>query len=164
MPGFDINPAKVQAHLERILVNKSASPDEIHRQLLKIVSPAIAETFALLLHLPMEYGAISNDMSQAAVTPIHKKGSVHDVSNNRSVSLTSVLCKTMEQFVYDVIPWNLSEHFPLTNSLKGYNQRSSFCLTGCVGFFDKKHGVDMVFLYLSKAFIMIQHCCSSGLP
>ena len=51
----------------------------------------------------MEEGTLPNDWKKANVTPLHKKGPKHKVSNYRPISLTSILCKMMEQIVRDAI-------------------------------------------------------------
>lgn len=59
--------------------------------LLKIISPVIAELIALLLELPLELTAITNDWIRGNVRAIRKKCSEHHVSNCGPASLTSVL-------------------------------------------------------------------------
>lgn len=69
-------------------VNKSAGPDGVRPQLLKILTPVITEPLALLVDLSLKSGVIPNDWSRAAVTLIHEKGSKQDVSNYKPVSFT----------------------------------------------------------------------------
>jgi hypothetical protein len=45
----------------------------------------------------MEDSKLPHSWKSANITPIHKKGSKHTVSNYRSISLTSILCKVMEK-------------------------------------------------------------------
>jgi len=46
--------------------------------------------------MSLETGKLPGDWKLAEVTAIYKKGSKHDRSNYRPVSLTSVCCKILE--------------------------------------------------------------------
>jgi hypothetical protein len=44
------------------------------------------------------------------VTPLHKKGPKNLVENYRPISLTSIVCKTMEKFIRDIILDHMEKH------------------------------------------------------
>lgn len=95
--------------------------------------------------------------------PIFKKGSKHDISNYRSVSLASDLWNTIERFGCVAIHLYSTEHSslddaqhgvapkraPITN-LRSIQQDVSTLL-------DKKRGFDIVFRDLLKAFDMVNY-------
>ena len=61
----------------------------------------------------MNNGMLPNDWKSANITLIYKKGP-HDLDDNyHPVSLTSVICKTMEHIVYS----HIAEHLEMNNIL-----------------------------------------------
>ena len=46
----------------------------------------------------MQTGKLPDNRKKANVTPLHKKGPKNLVENYRPISLTSIVCKTMENF------------------------------------------------------------------
>jgi hypothetical protein len=54
----------------------------------------------------MQTGKLPDNWKKANVTPLHKKGPKNLVENYRPISLTSIVCKTMEKFIRDIIRKN----------------------------------------------------------
>ena len=44
----------------------------------------------------MQTGKLPDNWKKANVTPLHKKGPKNQVENYRPISLTSIVCKTVE--------------------------------------------------------------------
>lgn len=65
IPELELTPTMLQAHYERILINKLAGSDRIHPQFLNILSLTIKESLAIIFNLSQESGAISDDLSKA---------------------------------------------------------------------------------------------------
>ena len=59
------------------------------------ISPMLAHLFQQSLN----YGILPSQWKHAFVTPVHKKGDRMDPQNYRPISLTSVICKTMEHVI-----------------------------------------------------------------
>ena len=53
----------------------------------------------------METMKLPESWKEANVTPIQKKGPTNLVENDRPISLTSIVCKTMDKFIRDWITW-----------------------------------------------------------
>jgi len=79
--------------------DKSAGPDTVHPRVLKECAHVLAQPLFLLYRKSMDEGKIPLDWKSGHVTPIHKKGSRAEVGNYRPVSLTSVVCKVMENLL-----------------------------------------------------------------
>ncbi|TRZ13224.1 hypothetical protein HGM15179_013886 [Zosterops borbonicus] len=95
--------------------------------------------------------------------PIHKKGGKEDSGNYRPVSLTSVPCTVMEQFILSVIMQHLQGGQGLRPSQHGF-RRGRSCLTNLVSIYDQVtclvdagRAVDVVYLDFSKAFDTVSH-------
>ena len=76
----------------------------------------------------METMSIPNSWRLANITPLHKKGPKRTVSNYRPISLTSVVCKTMETFVRDRLMDHMEKNNLFTNHQHGF-RKGSFCST-----------------------------------
>ena len=69
-------------------------------------------------------GCLSQDWTNANITPVFKKGDKHIAENYRPVSFTSVTCKRLEQIIYK----HLLNHFEQNKILTNLNHsfRSGF--------------------------------------
>ncbi|KAK4815290.1 hypothetical protein QYF61_026195 [Mycteria americana] len=130
--------------LHHLDTHKSMGPDEIH---------------------PRSWltGEVPADWRLANVTPIFKKGWKEDPGNYRSVSLTSVLGKLMEQIILSAITWHVGNNQGIKPSQHGFRKGRS-CLTNLISFYDKVtrlvdkgKAVDVVYLDFSKAFDTVSH-------
>ena len=79
--------------------NKSPGPDRIHPCVLKECAASLALTVYLLFRQSMDEGHLPQTWKDSHITPIHKKGSRLQVGNYRPVSLTSVVCKSLEKLI-----------------------------------------------------------------
>ena len=100
---------------------------------------------------------------QAYVTPIYKKGNRSDPKNYRPVSLTSLICKTMEHILVSHIMKHLESNDILTEVQHGFRSKHSceaqlFLTTDDLAkAIDNKTQVDMAILDFSKAFDKVAH-------
>jgi fructose-1,6-bisphosphatase/inositol monophosphatase family enzyme len=58
----------------------------------------------------MQTGKLPDNWKKANVTPLHTKGPKNQVENYRPISLTSIVCKTMEKFIRDNILDHMEKH------------------------------------------------------
>jgi hypothetical protein len=63
-----------------------------------------------------DYLQLPDNWKKANVTPLHKKGPKNLVENYRPISLTSIVCKTMEKFIRDIILDHMEKHQLFTNN------------------------------------------------
>ena len=64
----------------------------------------------------LETGSVPSDCKHAYVTPIFKKGTKSDPRNYQPISLTSIVCKTMEHILVSQIMKHLEENNILSDS------------------------------------------------
>ena len=92
-----------QPGIEKLLLSinptKAAGPDEITSRVLKETGREISGVLAYIFQQSYEEGAIPADWSSARISAIYKKGNKSTPANYRPVSLTCILCKTMEHVV-----------------------------------------------------------------
>ena len=73
----------------------------------------------------LDQGIIPDEWKSANVVPIYKKGDRSKPENYRSVSLTSITCKTLEHEVSSSIMKHLDSHSILTDAQHGFRKRIS---------------------------------------
>ena len=75
--------------LSQLNTSKVTGPDKIHSWILKEGQYGLFKPLSMLYNLSLKCGKLLTEWKQALVTPIFKKGSLHDPNNYRPVSLTS---------------------------------------------------------------------------
>ena len=110
-----------QNGISKLLLNirpcKAAGPDELPARVLKELANEISAPLTFLYQQSFETGELPHDWSQATVTAIYKKGSKLDPGNYRPVSLTCILCKSMEHIVFSHMA-----SFPEDNDILTFRQ------------------------------------------
>jgi hypothetical protein len=144
--------------LNKINVNKSNGPDEMHCKILYELRYELVKPLTYLFQQSLETSVVPQDWRDANVAPLHKKGSKEKVENYRPISLTSVVGKILESIIKDSLIEHLKQHKLIQNSQHGFISGRS-CLTNLLDFFevvtkelDEGKDVDLVYLDFSKAF------------
>ena len=108
--------------------------------------------------MSIQEGIASLERKIANVVPIFKKGNRCDPYNNRSVSLTSVVCKLIESLLRDHMVEFVNKHNLLNHSQHGFMKGRS-CLTNLLEFteimskrVDEGSPVDVIYLDFQKVF------------
>ena len=142
---------------------KAEGPDGIHARVLNECEKEIALPLAIIFSRSLTETRIPLDWKRANVIPIFKKGDKSNVENYRPVSLTSLVCKTMESILKDKIVDFLDENDIIRDTQHGF-RRGRSCLTNLLEFFDratesfdKGRQLDVSYLDFSKAFDKVPH-------
>ena len=93
------NANEVDKHLKELNAHKSQGPDMILPCILKECAQELSISLCALFNKSFTSGLIPTEWKTANITPIHKKGPIHNKENYRQVSLTSVVCKVAENIV-----------------------------------------------------------------
>ena len=83
--------------LDGLNVHKASGPDGLNARVLKECSNEISPILALIYNESLAPGDVPDDLRQANVSLVFKKGENYDAANSRPVSLTCICCKTLEQ-------------------------------------------------------------------
>ena len=83
---------------------------QISSRLLKLASPAVANTLAKNFNIPIESDTFPEDWKKANVVPIYKKGAKDDFNNYITVSLCSTVGKIMERIAAKRLQLHLRMH------------------------------------------------------
>ena len=143
--------------------DKATGLDNIQAQLLKIASPAIANSLAYILNSSLRLGAVPNEWKHARIAAIHKKGPRTDPGNYRPISILPVVSKLLERIVHTQLYQYCIDHNILCLEQSGFRpkhstQTSLHRLTEFI--FNELHQgkiTGMVALDLKKAFDTVNH-------
>ena len=116
-----------------------------------------------IFQMSLDTGIVPSDWKKAQVCPLFKKGSKQDPANCRPISLTCILCKTIDH----IIASSLTKHFNQNNILydlqHGFRERRS-CETQLLQLIDdlarnmtEGKQTDLILLDFSKAFDKVNH-------
>ena len=153
----------IQRRLEKINVNKSCGPDNIHPFVLQSTAKAVSIPLKHIFTNSVCKGECPTDWKSANVTPIHKKGDRTLPTNYRPVSLTSQVCKVLESIVREHLLGHLKRNNIISDKQHGFRQGRS-CLTNLLDtldtwtkILDDDHGIDVAYLDFRKAFDLVSH-------
>ena len=93
---FNVDTWEVQEKRQHLNIYKSTGPDMLHPWILK---DKLARPLTHIFNNSVDTGIIPEDWKSANVIAIHKRGSRQEHGNYRPISLTYVVCKTMERLV-----------------------------------------------------------------
>ena len=116
-----------------------------------------------ILKQSLESGTVPSEWKHAYVTPIFKKGTKSDPRNYRPISLTSVVCKTMDHILVSQIMKHLEDQNILSESQFGFRFKHScesqlfITFNDIAKHMDNNHQVDAAILDFSKAFDKVAH-------
>ncbi|MCW4309234.1 MAG: reverse transcriptase domain-containing protein [Candidatus Thiodiazotropha endolucinida] len=163
MPDIVISANGVLKLLTSLNPSKAAGPDAIKPVVLKELANEIAPIVAAIFQLSLDTGTVPSDWKKAFVTPLFKKGDKTNPANYRPISLTCILCKTMEHIIASNLTRHFEEHNILYDLQHGFRERRS-CETQLIQLVEdlarsltQGKQTDLILLDFSKAFDKVNH-------
>ena len=163
IPTLFVTSRGVEKLLSHLKPHKAAGPDKIPGRILKELASELAPALSAFFNQTITQGCVPKGWTEALISPVYKKDNVHDASNYRPVSLTSVTCKVLEHIICKHILDHLDHHNAITSYQHGF-RRSRSCetqllltLDDLMRAYDKKHQVDIGILDFSRAFDTVPH-------
>ena len=108
LPQFDLGLAPfnfslrdVMMQLQSIDGSKGAGPDCLPPIFFKNCAESLALPARIIFNRSISEGSFPSAWKSAAIVPVHKAGSIHDVKNYRAISILSCLPKVFESLVHD---------------------------------------------------------------
>jgi Reverse transcriptase (RNA-dependent DNA polymerase)/Endonuclease-reverse transcriptase len=154
---------EVIEQLEKLDPKKAFGTDGVHPLVLKRCAKSFALPLYLIFNESLKQGSLPNKWKQANVTPLFKKGKRTLPSNYRPVSLTSVVCKTIERILAARMTEYLEKNKLLSRCQHGFTKGKS-CTTNLLEYLDiLTHGLangdsfDVLYTDFSKAFDTVSH-------
>jgi len=99
------------------------------------LADVIAEPLSIIFERSWRTGEVPKDWRNTTGTPVFKKGKEEDPVNYRTISLTSILGKMMEQLILEIIIKQVEENKAIRSSQHGFTKGKS-CLTNLIAFYD----------------------------
>ncbi|RVE51677.1 hypothetical protein evm_003649 [Chilo suppressalis] len=163
MSNIRIRQVEVRKVLRNLDENKASGPDGIPAIVLKTCAPELSPVLTRLFRLSLDTEQVPKSWKLANVQPVPKKGSHADPANYRPISVTSLLCKSMERVLNHKILAYLEANDLLSDRQFGFrrNRSTGDLLVYATHIWSEaieKHGEALaVSLDISKAFDMVWH-------
>ena len=101
--NIEITEETVLGKLRKLKTNKSPGPDGMHPRVLHEISSSITVPITIIFKTSLRNMELPMEWKQANISAIHKKGKKILPENYRPVSLTSIICKTMESIIIIIV-------------------------------------------------------------
>jgi hypothetical protein len=158
MNKITINTEGAHNLLQHLKPNKATGLEDIPTKFLKEVSIEISPLITFIFQASLDQGQIPSNWKQARVAPVFKKGDRGQPANYRPISLTSLLCKTLEHILHSTIITHLEHHNLLSDIQHGFQKKRStenqliLTVQDLAAELDKGQQIYAVLLDFSKAF------------
>jgi len=153
----------IEKLLQNLNPSKASGPDLLPTRILKMIAAEIAPILTVIFQQSYNTGTVPTDWKDANVTAVFKKGDKTNPANYRPVSLTCILCKTMEHIIFSQIMNHLDSNSILVNFQHGFRSNHS-CETQLLNTveelsrrLDQRQTTDLLILDFSKAFDTVPH-------
>ena len=100
---------------------------------------------------------------EATITAVHKKGPKDILGNYRPISLTSIICKTLESLVRDELVKDMLQHELFAKNQHGFIPKRD-CMTNLLScietwtrVIEEEESIDLIYTDFSKAFDSVPH-------
>ena len=158
-----IDEQTVEDYLKLVDPNKSSTPDCIHPRIVKECASGLAAPLTCIYQMSINTGTVPDQWKYGSVTLLHKGESRHEAKNYRPITITSLLCRTLEKIIKDGFIKHLDSHQYITDCQHGFRKKRS-CLTNLllnlediIKKIDSGHSVDQIYLDFQKAFDKVPH-------
>lgn len=142
---------------------KSSGPDGIPTKILIICKDYIAPVLAKMFNICLDQGVFPEELKQANIIPIFKKGNRQDPTNYRPIALTNQLAKIFEKLIFVRLNTHLSNINFLSECQSGFRKNDSTVqqliklVHDIAKSLDKHEETKSIYLDISKAFVKVWH-------
>ena len=133
--SLTVNEAMFNKCLDKLKDESATGPDKITPHVLKELGDFVSFPLCMIFSKSLSTGEVPNDWKIVHVIPVFKKGNRCLAENYRPISLTSIVCKILESFIYRAIVNYLSEHRLLNASRHGFVSKRS-CLNNLLEYLE----------------------------
>jgi hypothetical protein len=158
-----ITETEVFKSLTTLKTSKATGHDIISAKLLKDSADVITKTLTQIFNKSVLLGKFSDDMKVAIISTIYKTGSKTETTNNRPVSVLSVVAKIFEKIISQQLSNYLETNGVIVNQQFGFRKKHS-TQTALLNVtnkwylnMDKGYLNGLIFLDLKKAFDCVNH-------
>ena len=163
MGNLLITEEMVKKKLNKLRTDKSPGPDKIHPRFLKELANEISIPITIIFNTSLRMMELPVEWRQGQISAIFKKGNRKLASNYRPVSLTSIICKTMEHVVREHIITHMKRNKLFSEKQYGFISGRSTVLqllevmNKWTETIDQGYHIDTVYMDFMKAFDTVPH-------
>ena len=164
MPPVTITPSVVNRSIKHLKNSVSHSPDGIPSYFLRNVAQSVCHPLSTIFNLSLQKQEVPDLWRTANVKPIHKnKGLRNDPKNLRPISLTSPICRTIEDIFRNDITTHLNFNRIISPNQHGFIKFRSTVTQQLVMMeeltvnYENKTPTHIIYLDFAKAFDSIPH-------
>ena len=158
-----VSKENIKKRLMQLKISRAQGPDQLHPRLLKELSEEISLLLEIILIQSLKQGCLPKIWKVREISAIFKKGNRRAAGNYRPVSLTSILCKTLESIVREKIIQHMRDNNLFSKLQYGFIDRRSttlqllYILDEWTEILDDGGTVDVVYMDFMKAFDKVPH-------
>ena len=160
---FEITEDIILKKLQKLKIAKSPGPDGLHPRVIKELMHVLVKPFAIIFQTSINTGTLPQEWKMSNITAIYKKGDKHDPGNYRPVSLTSIMCRTLESIIRDAMLKYLKKNGLISKKQFGFLQGRSTVLQllkvidKWTEILDRGGCIDVIYMDFMKAFDTVPH-------
>ena len=153
----------VKKKISALNPSKSPGPDNVSAKILKESANEVAKPLCKIFESSMHCGSLPNIWKISNISAIHKKGSRSQCDNYRPISLTSIVCKTMESIIRDSIMDHMTANNLFSTRQYGFlpNRTTSLQLLKVLDEWtealNNNQQIEVVYMDFQKAFDSVPH-------
>ena len=158
-----VSKENIKKRLMQLKISKAPGPDQLHPRLLKELSEEISLSLEIIFNQSLKQGCLPKIWKVGEISAIFKKGNRRVAGNYRPVSLTSIICKTLESIVREKIIQHMRDNNLFSKHQYGFIDRRStalqllYILDEWTEILDDGGTVDEVYMDFMKAFDKVPH-------
>ncbi len=162
--NINITEEIVLKFLHRLKPKLNSPPDGIPAYVIKQLIAVISYPLTKIFRISLATGCLPSEWKLANIVPIFKhKGNIHDPSNYRPISLTSVCCKIQERIIVHHLMNFLMSNDCFSSRQHGFlpcrstvTQLLSF-VDRCASTVEQHHSSHVIYIDFAKAFDTVSH-------
>ena len=122
LPPLMITEPGVYKLLTGLKEHKASGADSVPARVLKHCADSVAAVLQKIFQASIDNKHLPQDWRKANITPIYKKGDKSCPANYRTISLTSIPCKVLEDIVYHHIFAHIDRYDLLSDAQHGFRR------------------------------------------
>ncbi len=120
-----ILPAEVQCTINELKDDCGPGPDGIEIKFIKLAANILMYSLCDLFNLSLSTCALPSAWKRATVTPLHKGGDPHDISNYRPISIINSIAKIFEKLIFNQLSQYITDYNILSPCQSGFRPNFS---------------------------------------
>ena len=159
----EFNIKEVNKLLSSLDTSKSPGPDQVHPKVLFDLADVIDTPLCIIFNSSFKSGIVPETWKIGQISALFKKGDKKSASNYRPVSLTSVICKTLEKLVRKRKTDFMDKNSLFSNQQFGFisGRSTSLQLLNVLDQWtealDNNETIDAIYMDFMKAFDKVPH-------